>query len=173
MLELVSSGAVAPLVFLAQKQDKSRFRWLDVLPQVELPRIQVQKSSDQFEPFSIEKLANSVGAAFLDARVAATFGNAVTRMDGELNDRLEQLFQGPERNYVERAVLEALSDVRDRSAAALHGDGASRIASDPAGRNLDLAQLLVVDACGQQGPGADPRGRRLHLRDGGARARAV
>jgi ribonucleoside-diphosphate reductase alpha chain len=117
MLELVSSGAVAPLVFLAQKQDKSRFRWLDVLPQVELPRIQVQKSSDQFEPFSIEKLANSVGAAFLDARVAATFGNAVTRMDGELNDRLEQLFQGPERNYVERAVLEALSDVRDRSAA--------------------------------------------------------
>ena len=42
-----------------------------------------------------------------------------------------------------------------------------------AGRGHDLAHLLAVDARRQQGSGADPRGRRLHLRDRGARARAV
>jgi len=73
----------------------------------------------------------------------------------------------------DRAAQRHHRRLRDRRIAALHGHGASGAASRPARRSLDLADVLAVDACRQQGPGADSRRRRLHLRDGGARARAV
>ncbi len=116
MLEIVHSSEIQPLVYLAQKSDKRRFRWLDVLQAIEFPRLDVVKDSDHHEPFSIEKLANSIGAAFLDSRLAVTFGSAVSRMNGELDEQLARLFDSPERRNVERAVLETLADLRDRGA---------------------------------------------------------
>jgi ribonucleoside-diphosphate reductase alpha chain len=110
----VSEEEFSPIVYLAQKEGKLRMNWAEGLPTFDFTPVEVLKSDGTRQQFSLKKIVDSIGAAYLDAKLAAKFGTGVKKLNGHLDEEIEKLVTMDARQAVHKAFQEVISDLQSR-----------------------------------------------------------